>query len=203
MGSKGNKHETNGRPCKQAWSSFSKCDLMMQGRTNYSGDGAGAEMRETSLWTSYNQAQPRRPPARTAWYWWTITVTTKRRMRSHLPTLYPPSFSTASRLLISFSETILGFLWLLFFTLKLLEGSQAIKCAELLLFIRGAGIVSTWSSVFALTNPATEKIPLSFQGAGYENALFVSHSPFKLSFSPHPGCKAHFRQPISTKRFLK
>ena len=122
---------------------------------------------------------------------------------SHRPMLYPSSFSTASRLLISFSETILGFLWLLFFTLKLLEGSQAIKCAELLLFIRGAGIVSTWSSVFALTNPAAEKIPLYFQGAGYENALFVSHSPFKLSFSPHPGFKAHFRQPIRTKRFLK
>ena len=142
-------------------------------------------------------------PAKTAWCWRTITDTTKPRMRSHLPMLYHPSFSTASRLLISFSETILEFLWLLFFTLKLLEGNQAIKCAELLLFIIGAGSVSTWSSLFALTNSTAEKIPLSFQGAGYENALFVSHSPFKLSFSPHPGFKTHFRQPIRTKRFLK
>jgi len=173
---------------------------MMQGRTNYSGDGAGAEMRETSLWTSYHQAQSRRPPHKQPDADGPLQI---RRMRSHLPMLYHPSFSTASRLLISFSETILGFLWLLFFTLKLLQGSQAIKCAELLLFIIGAGIVSTWSSIFALTNSAAEKIPLSFQGAGYENALFVSHSPFKLSFSPHLGFKTHFRQPIRTKRFLK
>ena len=60
-------------------------------------------------------------PTQTAWCWRTITDTTKRRMRSHLPMLYHPSFSTASRLLISFSETIcvhlvrrleiLGYVW--------------------------------------------------------------------------------------------